>query len=422
MTVRRLVCLALLLCAAGCRSSESQDHLVTVWAMGREGEVIGQLLSQFRRLHPEIEVRIQQLPFKAAHQKLLTAVAGGATPDVCQLGNTWVPEFAALKALEPLGPSTAQSTIVQESDYFPGIWDTNVIAGTLYGVPWYVDTRLLFYRRDLLAKAGFSTPPKTWEEWSRMLAGIKALVGTERYSVFLPLNEFEPLLVLALQQPERLLRESDRFGNFRNPGFRRTLAFYVEMFRRGWAPPVSNTQIPNAWNELGRGYYSFYISGPWSIGEFTRRLPPEQQSTWTTASMPGPEGPGASIAGGSSLVIFRNSRHKADAWRLLEYLSTVEVQRQFYELTGDLPPRRTSWQDPRLAANPYTRAFREQLERAKPAPKVPEWERIMTEMRLVAERAVQGEISVDQAAQELDQTVDGILEKRRWLASRGVAP
>jgi len=396
--------------------------VVTVWAMGREGEVIERLLPQFRKLHPEIHVKVQQQPWTAAHEKLLTAVAGDATPDVCQLGNTWIPEFAALEALEPLGPNAAQSTIVHRDDYFPGIWDTNLIGGTLYGVPWYVDTRLLFYRRDLLARAGFAAPPKTWEEWSRMLAGIKALVGPERYSVLLPLNEFEPLLVLAIQQPEPLLRQDDLFGNFRGAGFRRALTFFVEMFQRGWAPPVSDTQISNVWNELGRGYYSFYISGPWNIGEFKRRLPPGLQPTWMTASMPGPDGPGASLAGGSSLVIFHRSRHKADAWRLLEYLSSPDVQRQFYELTGDLPPRRASWRDPRLAENPYARAFLEQLERVKPTPKVPEWERIVTQMRLVAERVVDGKLSVDQAAQELDQTVDAILEKRRWLADRGAAP
>ena len=264
------MCLAFALCVAGCHRTAGPDRLVTVWAMGREGEVIEQLLPQFRKLHPEIQVKVQQQPWTAAHEKLLTAVAGDAAPDVCQLGNTWVPEFAALEALEPLGPNAAQSTVVERSDYFPGIWDTNLISGTLYGVPWYVDTRLLFYRRDLLAKAGFAAPPKTWEEWSRMLAAIKALVGPERYSVLLPLNEFEPLLVLAIQQPEPLLREDDRFGNFRGAGFRRALAFYVEMFQRGWAPPVSATQISNVWDELGRGYYSFYISGPWNIASSSR--------------------------------------------------------------------------------------------------------------------------------------------------------
>jgi multiple sugar transport system substrate-binding protein len=419
---RWLIVLAPLLCAIGCGSPGSRQHVVTVWAMGREGEVVTELLPQFTRAHPDIAVRVQQLPWTAAHQKLLTAFAGDATPDVCLLGNTWIPEFVALKALEPLDGSLAHSDVVRRGDYFPGIWDTNVVGGALYGVPWYVDTRLLFYRRDLLARAGFPEPPRTWQEWSRSLAAIKELVGPERYSVLLPLNEFEPLMVLALQQGEPLLRDGGRYGNFESPGFQRAFAYYLEMFRRHWAPPVSSTQISNVWEELGRGYYSFYINGPWNIGEFKRRLPPAQQGSWMTAPMPGPDGPGASVASGASLVIFRRSRHKEDAWRLVEFLSAPQVQQRFYDLTGDLPPRRSSWSEPALAGNVYARAFREQLERVKPTPKVAEWERIMTAMRLMSERVVHGDLSPEDGVRQLDHDVDAMLQKRRWLLDRGLTP
>ena len=75
--------------------------------------------------------------------------------------------------------------------------------------------------------------------------------------------------------------------------------------------------------------------------------------------------------------------------------------------------------DEHLQTDVYARAFRDQLERVKPAPKVPEWERIANELRLVTERAVHGELSVDQAAHELDARADAILEKRRWMLARG---
>src|SRR6266566_4473929 len=359
---RWLIALAPLLWAAGCGSPGSEQRVVTVWAMGREGEVVGDLLPQFARAHPDIVVRVQQLPWYAAHEKLLTAFAGDATPDVCLLGNTWIPEFVALKALEPLDEPLAHSGVVRREDYFPGIWDTNVVGGARYGVLW-------------------------------------------------PLNEFEPLMVLALQQGDPLLRDGGRYGNFESPGFRRAFAYYLEMFRRQWAPPVANTQISNAWEELGRGYYSFYINGPWNIGEFRRRLPPEQQGSWMTAPMPGPEGPGASVASGASLVIFRRSRHREDAWRLVEFLSDPEVQKRFYELTGDLPPRRSTWSEPTLAENVYARAFREQLERVKPTPKVAEWERIMITMQLMAERVVHGDEPPEEGLRQLDRDVDAMLQK-----------
>ncbi len=413
-----LLALGCALISAGCGSRATDQTVVRFWAMGREGEVVTALVPEFERAHPGIRVVVQGLPWSAAHEKLLTAFAGDATPDVCQLGNTWIPEFVALKALDALDGRVGSSTSIDQRDYFPGIWDTNVIDGTLYGVPWYVDTRLLFYRRDLLSQAGFDTPPRSWREWQQMLAAIKARAGPDRYGVLLPLNEFEPLLVLALQQPEPLLSDGGRRGNFESAGFKRALAFYVEMFRRGWAPPLTNADVSNVWNEFARGYFSFYITGPWNIGEFKRRLPAELQQSWMTAPLPGPEGPGASIAGGSSLVVFAASRVKKAAWQWVEYLSRPDVQRRFHELTGDLPPRRATWNERALADDVYARAFRDQLERVKPAPKVPEWERIATEMRLVAERTVHGQLTVDQAAAELDARADRILEKRRWMLSQ----
>jgi multiple sugar transport system substrate-binding protein len=136
----------------------------------------------------------------------------------------------------------------------------------LYGVPWYVDTRLLFYRTDLLKKAGYDAPPDDWKQWRRTMSALKAQAGPERFSILLPLNEFEPLTALALQQKEPLLRDGGGRGNFETAGFRKALGLYVEMFDRGWAPLVSEAQISNVWDEFGRGYFAYYISGPWNIG------------------------------------------------------------------------------------------------------------------------------------------------------------
>lgn len=412
-----LLLLAVLLVA--CDRGPPQTVL-RFWAMGRESEVLEELIPDFERSHPGVRVRIEQLPWTAAHEKLLTAVAGDSTPDLCQLGNTWIPELAALKALAPLDASIDASTVVLRADYFPGIWATNVIGAATFGVPWYVDTRLLFYRSDLLAEAGFSQPPQSWAEWMRALAAITERGHGDRYAILLPLNEYEPLLALALQQDAPLIAADGVHANFASPDFERTLGFYVDMFRRRYAPPVSNSQIANVWTEFGRGYFTFYISGPWNIGEFQRRLPPDLSGRWMTAPLPGPDGPGASIAGGASLAVFRASHHQQLAWELIEYLSQPAVQQRFHALTGDLPPRRSAWAAPAIAGDVYARAFREQLERVKPAPRVPEWEQIVTEMRVVAERVVRGQLSVHAGAVELNASADRMLRKRRELAAEGV--
>jgi multiple sugar transport system substrate-binding protein len=409
---------AFLLLFAGCSAPSTERETLRFWTMGREGEVVQQLLPEFERRNPGIRVRVQQVPWSSAHEKLLTAYAGGTLPDVCQLGNTWIPEFAALQALAPLDKAVASSRSISSDDYFKGIWDTNVIGGALLGVPWYVDTRLLFYRSDLLKQAGIETPPATWDEWAQAMAVIKESTGPGRYAILLPLNEPEPLIALGLQQSEPLLRDGGRWGHFSSTGFRKALAFYANVFERGWAPAIGGAQISNVWSEFGRGRFAFYISGPWNIGEFRRRLPPEQQHNWMTAPLPGPNGVGASTAGGSSLVVFRNSQKQQAAWRLIEYLSEPDVQLRFHELTGNLPPRRSVWQDDKLARDRHAQAFRDQLERVKSAPKVPEWERIVSEMQAAAESVVRGRMGVEEAARVLDRKVDAILEKRRWLLSR----
>src|SRR5690606_6023032 len=157
---------------------------------------------------------------------------------------------------------------------------------------------LMFYRKDLLAAAGYDHPPKTWAEWSAAMAAIKRQRGKDRYAILLPLNEFEQLLSLALQQDDPLL--IDGRSNLDSPGFRRALGFYAGMFEQGLAPPMSETQISNVWDEFGRGFFAFYVSGPWNIREFRNRLPAEVRDDWMTAPLPGPDGPGAGIAGGTS--------------------------------------------------------------------------------------------------------------------------
>ncbi|HRN61981.1 MAG TPA: sugar ABC transporter substrate-binding protein [Luteimonas sp.] len=397
------------------------DGVTTIrfWAMGKEAEVVAELVRDFEREHPGIRVDLQAVPMTAAHEKLLTAYAADGLPDICQLGNTWIPEFATLGALEPLQARVDASAVVDQDDYFPGIWDTSVVDGELLGVPWYVDTRLLFYRKDILADAGFEAPPTTWAGWEAAMAAIKRDVGPDRYAILLPVNEFEQQLSLALQQDDPLLRDGDRYGNFRSPGFRKALAFYANMFEQGWAPKMSETEISNVWDEFFNGFYAFYLSGPWNIREFRRRQPEALAGKWSTMPLPGPDGPGAGIAGGASLVLFRSSQHKDAAWQLVEYLSRREVQERFHGLIGNLPPRRSTWESPALRDDDLAAAFRDQLERVKPVPKVLEWERIVQEMRLATERVVRGGVAQDRAVTDLDARVDGVLEKRRWVLEQG---
>jgi len=416
-----ILCVCSTLAAAGCTRRDRADRVIEFWAMGREGEAVQNLLKGFEARHPHVAVRVQQIPWSAAHEKLLTAFVGNAMPDVFQAGTTWLPELAALGAVEPLGDRATRLAGIPMEDYFPGILEANTIDDSLIGVPWYVDTRLLFYRSDLLAQAGRPGPPRSWEAWVADMDRLRAGRGRDRYAIFLPINEWEMPVILALQTGAHLLRDDDQYADFRSPAFRRAFDFYLDLFRRGFAPLAAATQMANLYRDFASGLFCFYVTGPWNIGEFRHRLPPTMAARWATAPMPGPDDqyPGISIVGGASLVLFRGSRHKDAAWEMIRYLSEAPQQVRFYQLTGDLPARKSAWEDPALREDEALRAFRLQLRHVQSPPRIPEWEQVAQEIARYSEAAIRGQLDSEQALAALDHDVDQLLEKRRWLIRNG---
>jgi multiple sugar transport system substrate-binding protein len=397
---------------------------LTFWAMGHEGERVGAILAPFAREHPHIDLDIQVIPFASAHDKLLTAHAGRSTPDVCQLGNTWVAEFVAMNALASLDERVAASKVIDPGDYFEGVWRGNVVDGRLWGLPWYVESRALFYRTDLFAEAGFPRAPETWAELS---AATKAITRDadgdgrpERYGISLPPNpKGSPIpLFFAWQNGADLLDATLTHAAVETPAFREALDHYVDFFRRGVSPREIGA-LTNFYQAFADGAFASFVSGPWEVKGLRDRAP-QIDGRWAVAPLPAKEAGGsrASLAGGSSLVVFRTADPAAEAWALVEYLSRPEVQLAFYQATLDLPARRSSWRAPVLADDPHARAFYVQLEHARPPPQVPEWEQLADRLGRWVEQLVHGESTTEEATLGLSRDIDAILEKRRWLLSR----
>jgi len=403
----------------GCDETADRRTTLDFWAFGREGEAVQGLIAAFEQEHPDIQVRVQQIPWSAAHEKLLTAFAGASMPDLFQLGNTWLPEFVALGAVADLGPWIGNDPDMGGNAFFAGVAATNVIDGVAYGVPWYVDTRLVFYRRDILKQAGFATFPETWSRWREAMRRVKEIVGPERYAIFLPIDEWTTPTILAMQLGAPLLRDGARFAAFDEPRFREAFRFYLEMFRDRLAPSAGGSQIANLYQEFANGYFAMFISGPWNIGELKQRWP-GREDAWATAPMPGPDDDtaGFSLAGGASLVIHKGSAHKDAAWTLIRYLSGTKRQVRFHALTGDLPARRDAWRATALVDDRQAQAFWQQLQHMVPTPKIPEWERIARSLGRYAEAVIRDEMTVDEALSSLDADVDRMLEKRRWMLAR----
>jgi multiple sugar transport system substrate-binding protein len=419
-----LVAAALAACVgAACRDRQDGDTVrLELWGLGREGEVARELIPEFERRHPGIQLSVQQIPWTAAHEKLLTAYVGESTPDVAQIGNTWVPEFAALRALLPLDERVAATPGFAPGDFFTGAWEMNRVDGRLWGIPWYVDTRVLFYRRDLLASAGVAEVPRTWSAWRRALERIRATGPPERYGVLLPTDEWSQPVIFALQKGSTILDAEGLHATFRAPPCRDAFAFYLGLYRDGLAPRLSTNQIANRYLQFAAGEFVFVITGPWDLGEYGRRLPPELADRWTTAPLPAPDDaaswPGVSFAGGSSLVVFRGSRHPEAAWKLVAFLSEPATQLRLFELAGDLPPRRSAWRRGGLERRPRLAAFYQQLGATVPTPRVPEWEQLAIAIQERSDAAIRGGVSLEATLAALDRDAERILAKRRALARR----
>lgn len=382
----------------------------TLWAIGNEAANLPRLLPRLGLGH----VGVQALPWSGAHQKLLTGYVGDALPDLAQVGNSWIAELAALGALDPVPADLGIGP-----DQFDAVLASNRIDGRLMAAPWYVDTRVQFYRTDLFARAGYDAPPLEWQGWKTALARIRAQ-GTD-YGVLLPLDEFEHLQTFALSAGARFLRDEGTRGAFSSPVFVEALGFYKSLFDERLAPIVTGAQIANRWAEFARGWFATYPSGPWMIGEMRDRLPAAMQDAWATALNPGPDGAGAAAPGGSSFVVFAEGQRKREAWDIVRRLLAPDAQLALHHATGDLPALRPVWDAADLAQDPIVAPFARQLELARPLPKVPEWERVVSEMQIVADRMVRGEFTVRAAAAEMDRRVDGILAKRRWMLDRDAA-
>lgn len=421
-TAKYITHLIVLLLGFSCSRTSESVTTIKFWGFGNEGEMVQPLIKEFERRNPSIKVQVQQIPWTAAHEKLLTAFAGESTPDVCQLGNTWIPEFAVLNALQPLDDVVRNSTLVDQTDIFPGVLKTNIIDSVLYGIPWYVDTRVVYYRKDILKQAGYHEFPGTWSEILKASETIRRQAAAKNkicYPFFLPTNEWVPAIAMGMQSGGNFLKEKNSRGNFSGAEFSRASRLLSEFYQKEYSPSGMQL-ITNLYSSFSDGLIAMYITGPWNIGEFTRRIPAELQNTWMTAPLPSMDSlrPGTSLPLGTSLIMFRNSRQKEASWKLIEFLTSVEQSVEFYRITGNLPPRQSAWKDTTLSNNRYISAFYQQLQRVDPLPQIPEWEQIVIRLQIYVEYIATGTMTPEAAMTRFDQEVDVMLEKRRWMVAQ----
>ncbi len=391
---------------AGCAGDSAGR--VSWWAMGTTGENAPLLLPAFTRA-TGLRVDLQSVPWTGAHEKLLTGFAGNALPDVMMLNTGWLPEMTLLGAIAPPPPALLD-------DQLPGARAAVTIAGRPVAVPWTADSWVQFFRRDLIAEAGYASPPVEWAEWTRMAQAIVRR-HPDRFATLHLLDWPEPLLAYAAATGEPLLRDRDTRGNFRSAGFRAALTFYKQGFDLKLTPKLTGAEAGDTYIGWKRGGFAILPSDAVFLGDVRRPEHGIAPGSWGAAATPGPGGAAPCWARGTCLAVNRRARDPEAAWRLVSFLAGTPLQARIYGITGDLPTRPSAWAA--LAGNAATRLFAQAIAHAVPVPAVPEWERIVAEVQIVAEAMVRGAFGVEAAAAEMDARVDRILAKRRWLLDRG---
>jgi len=383
-------------------SDAKASGTINVWAMGTEGEKLQDFVKDFESANPDATVKVTAVPWEAAHDKISAAIASGKTPDVSLIGTTWMGEFAKAGGLDP-----TPDGLVKDSDFYDGAWGSTVVGNTSYGVPWYVETRVLYYRTDLAKKAGWEKVPTTWDEFSKFAADLKK--SGVKYPVSLQPGQtgsWQTVLPFAWSNGAKVTNGSGTEYSIDSPQMSEALAYYKSFFDKGY----SQTRMLDPGeleNGFAKGTYGSFISGPWHIGLVEDAGLTKDK--YAVAPLPGKDsGPGTSFTGGGDLAVFKDAKNRDGAWKLVRWLSDAQTQSKWYDTVKDLPAVKSAWQSGDLAGDQQLQVFGRQLDSAEAPPAVPSWEQVASVIDGDVEKAVKGSVPTSDAVADMQKQAKSI--------------
>jgi multiple sugar transport system substrate-binding protein len=376
---------------------------ITVWAMGAEGENLPKLAKEFEAANPGAKVNVTAIPWDAAYQKFTTAITAGTTPDAAMVGTTWMGEFAGNDALDPTPPS------IDKSAFFDGAQKTTEVNGTSFGVPWYVETRLVYYRTDLAKKAGFDKAPTDWQGLKSMAKAMQTKAGAKYGMGFQAggVGSWQSIMPFAWSDDADLTKDGGKAYNFDSPQVLEAVKYYQSYFNDGIsdkAAPATPTTEP----DFKSGRVPMFVSGPWMMSAVEKVGVKKDQ--YDVMPIPA-KTKSSSFVGGSDLVVFKKSKQRDTAWKFVQWLSDPKTQVKWYQASTDLPAVKSAWQDPALTADKKLATFGKQLETAQAPPSFPTWEQVVasfdTEMEKVTKKGADPAAALKTVQQQADSIGTG---------------
>lgn len=370
--------------------TDPASGVVTIWAMGGQAEYLPELAEAFEEENPEVEIQVTALPWDAAHNKFQTSISGGSTPDLAMMGSTWMVDFADAFATVPSNFGT--------DDFFEGPLAAMTVGDRLAGVPWTVDTRALYYREDLAQQAGWTEAPSTWDELKQLAKDLQANGSEYGISLSAGTDSFQSSLWMPWSAGAELADGEDWTLN--SPEMQTGFEFYASFFAEGIADATPDTASAATEGAFVSGESPIMITGPWGMAEIDNL----GGADYAVAPLPS-DVSSTAFAGGSGLVVFRESENQDAAWKFAQWLSEAQTQADLFSLTGELPSTEGAWELPELS-EPEVQVFGQQLQTAKSVPVSSSWVKISASGDLLLEKVRRGEISVTDALDELQAEAD----------------
>lgn len=385
--------------------ASKEEKVLNVWGMGEEVKSLSKMTGKFTK-ETGIEVKIQALPWSNAHDKLLTAVASKSGPDVLQMGTSWMAEFQKAGALTDMSDYISQYDNLNADNFYKGSVETTQFDGKTYGIPWAAETRVLFYRTDVLEKVGYKEAPKTWEELEDAAAKLAAR-GKDKYGISIDAKEQTLGFMFARQNGSKLIEDNQ--PEFNKPEFVDAVSYLNDFIQKGYAPKEDLGLDVSQTFSGDDAMVPMFISGPW-MAKAVKDTVPDAEGKWAIATLPAKEN-NLSSMGGSNLTIFQFSKQKDNAAKFIEFMSRPENQLEWLKLTDALPTALKAWEDDSLKNDPIYSVFNEQLQNSEPMPLIPEFEEVAQNYLKHFEQIYLGGSDVQKEMDSFNKETEAVLNK-----------
>ncbi|RUX28450.1 sugar ABC transporter substrate-binding protein [Mesorhizobium sp. M7A.F.Ca.US.011.01.1.1] len=328
---------------------------------------------EFEAANPGITVKFEVVPWDVLLQKLTTDITAGTNADLSIIGTRWLIDFVQQDVAEPLDGYIKPDFKNRFIDTFlsPSIMD-----GKTYGLPIAASARAMYYNKELFEKAGIAKPPATWTELQEDARKIKAL-GSGTFGFGLQGKEIETdvYYYYAMWSQGTEILNKDGTSGLSTPGALEAAKLYKSMIDEGLTEPgVTSNNREDVQNLFKQGKVGMMITAPFLSNQIKDEAP---NLKYGVAAIPaGPTGARGTYGVTDSIIMFKNSKNKDEAWKLLDFLFTTEQRAKFTQGEGFLPVNKEEAKMDYYVNNADLAAFTALLPDARFAPVIPGWEEV----------------------------------------------